>query len=60
MIRQEEKAVSDIMFCGLTVRMVIASGKIEKCQMHAISNRIEYQGKHFNGNEAMISPAPDP
>ena len=39
------QSVSDIMFCGLAVRMVIASGHVERCQTHAISNRAEYQGE---------------
>ena len=38
------QSVSDIMFWGLAVRMVIASGHVERCQTHAISNRVEYQG----------------
>ena len=36
--------VSDIMFRGLAVRMVIATGSVEKCTKHPISNRVEYQG----------------
>ena len=32
------------MLRGLAVRTVIASGHVERCQTHAISNRVEYQG----------------
>ena len=40
----ETQPVSEIMFRGLAVRMVIATGHVERCQKHAISNRVEYQG----------------
>ena len=43
-----EHNISDIMFWGLAVRMVIASGHVERCQTHAISNRVEYQGRFLD------------
>jgi len=56
-----ERPVSDVMFWGLAVRMVIASGHVERCQAHAISNRVEYQGvPFFLGKSPPTPPLPPP
>lgn len=37
--------VHELIFRGLAVRMVIASGKIEACAKHAVTHRTEYIGE---------------
>ena len=35
----------DIAFRGLAVRMTICTGRVDKCEMHPVSRRVEYSGE---------------